>query len=116
MTRADVLGMQVGRELDSLVAEKVMGLKIYSRIGHNYLGKDGFYKIIREYSTDISAAWEVVEKLINDAGIDISIIFDISREYKVKITDDGVIKSKIQCKTAPEAICKAALLAVLEVQ
>ena len=48
--------MKPGRELDELVAKKVMGYK---------------YKVL-EYSTDIAAAWEVVEKM-KDNGYEIII-------------------------------------------
>ena len=50
--------MNPGKELDALVAERVMGL------GLEFIGPvTGFNYGALPYSTDISAAWEVVEKL-----------------------------------------------------
>ncbi len=60
-----------GRELDRLVAEKVMGFKF---IGPG-LFKDGACvamlpknqdDAVPNYSTDISAAWKIIDKLNND--------------------------------------------------
>ncbi len=57
--------MKAGRELDAWISEKVLG--------HTVLGqrkgsikertKDGQVRPLRAYSTDISAAWEVVRKM-----------------------------------------------------
>jgi hypothetical protein len=103
MTREDILAMPAGRELDALVAEKVMGYKYTS----------DFDRLFKP-STDISAAWEVVEK------------FNTYRMQKLRDNDHRLVDGKVhQCflgkngncaygHTAPEAICKAALLAVLE--
>lgn len=44
--------MKPSRELDALVAEKVMGMSTERRL-----------RDIPEYSTDVAAAWQVVEKL-----------------------------------------------------
>lgn len=78
--------MKPGRELDALIAEKVMGLNVQSSpetsggdgspgnrmlIGSKPVYYDeprgsivrGFGKDIPPYSTSIAAAWEVVEKL-----------------------------------------------------
>lgn len=44
--------MLPGRELDALIAEKVMGIP----------SRDVYLDPVKHYSTDISAAWEVVEK------------------------------------------------------
>ena len=59
------------RELDALVAEKVMGWKPYSKrkqreAGATWTHPDGYnagYGSWPEYSTDIAAAWLVVEKM-----------------------------------------------------
>lgn len=61
--------MKPGSELDALVAEKVMGLERVMTPGfgmevgwrpiHSNLGASP----LKSYSTDISAAWEVVEKM-----------------------------------------------------
>jgi hypothetical protein len=55
--------MKPGRELDALIAEKVMGQKLHQSAFHGFLwfGEDGFP--VKPYSTDIAASWEVVEKI-----------------------------------------------------
>lgn len=75
--------MKAGRELDALVAEKVMGLIVpewgedtlcpYCGSEMRYCGtgsrcstcQEWRYGRYKEYSTDIAAAWEVVERLCN---------------------------------------------------
>ncbi|MFD1179230.1 hypothetical protein ACFQ3W_23455, partial [Paenibacillus puldeungensis] len=73
---------------------------------------DDKQKIIPLYSSDISAAWEVLEHLKNK-GAEINVGFfaywDCSIDYPIGCNWRAV------AETAPEAICKAALLAVLEV-
>ena len=71
--------MKAGRELDALIAEKVMGDRLIKRgkwrgywdcgRGMHYSDEDGGPL---HYSTDIAAAWRVVEKLhggINPADV-----------------------------------------------
>ena len=98
----------MSREIDALVAEKVMGITLIGKDMAAYLNEETqFMMPIPFYSTDIAAAWEVVEK-VNDLGWNIS--FDpIPQEW---ITDfdehqDWVVSNK----TAPMAICLAALKA-----
>jgi hypothetical protein len=57
--------MQKGREIDSFMASRVLGHKVY----HEKTGTmreqlpSGQSRPLRAYSEDISAAWEIVEKL-----------------------------------------------------
>lgn len=63
------------------------------------------------YSTDIAAAWEVVEKLrnrVNTFTIGASIILD--NGWAVEWRNGDFVHDK----SAPLAICRAALLAVTE--
>lgn len=65
MTRTEIHALPAGRELDVLVARKVMDDldedgEWLSVNGSKFWHKDGGPK---EYSTDIKAAWEVVERL-----------------------------------------------------
>jgi len=72
---------------------------------------------IKEWSTDISAAWEVVETLqVSHIYTDIRTCADF---YEVWITAPPFREEIQKTETVaspklPEAICKAALLAVLE--
>lgn len=109
--------MKSGRELDALVAEKVMGwtgIKPYLKsVGQHefltYVGwfqEDGLPKVeIPHYSTDIAEAWKVVEKFKGDR--DIRIDSDFDGGYWVY--PSPVFNKPIHAKTAPHAICLAAL-------
>jgi len=127
--------MEAGRELDALVAEKVMGKKV--RILSNSLfcwEYDGEYENlyglaqpIPAYSTDISAAWQVVEKLCNwDVDDNMLILKGQGPDIEDKGPDredprdwqwweaeiNGTWgKVEAQAETAPLAICLAALKA-----
>lgn len=120
--------MKPGRELDALVAKHVMGCKVlwglsglvgrYGTCGCGTTGMDmyphGGLKgdEIVQYSTDISAAWEVVEKIedkgfilvIRDYGNDCEARFEKWKEKTVSTFKAGA--------SAPEVICLAALKAV----
>ncbi len=89
----DTLTLVAGRELDALIATKVMG-------------KPADARRIARYSTSMEAAWLVVAK--------------ISRDYRVSVTGGGtfnvctlddafVVFICESAETAPLAICRAAL-------
>lgn len=135
--------MNPGRELDALIAEKVMGFKdvhfkVCSTFGLDtsdwHMTPDARYPYaiargctlqVPHYSTDIAAAWEVVEKLptieiTNCKGN--SLLFDARANEK----DKWVVAVRVsaeadysnpkfiysQAVSAPHAICLAALKAV----
>lgn len=109
--------MSPGRELDTLVAEKVMGrivsldplwMKIYET-------PDAFVETsqsrawrrwLHPYSTDIAAAWEVVEKLCD---VELRDGWDGKRWWRCTI---GHKHASARAYSAPHAICLAALKAV----
>jgi hypothetical protein len=131
--------LPAGRELDALVSEKVMGRQWFTFIHQSYLlepqvaehicfhgsswtkGKTADwdsesqiltnlrFQRVPDYSTDIAAAWEVVEKL----GL-----LKTSRLTQDN-PDEWVVETKehdpldiASGETAPLAICRAALKAV----
>ena len=110
-----------GRELDALVAEKVMGLRFVwrSQLTDHYGYNAGVWTIPTKwgtmdlteepprYSTDIAAAWEVVEKMREDGFL---VALYRSAGAWIADTNPGYGKSD----TAPHAICLAALRAVGE--
>lgn len=123
--------MNPGRELDALIAEKVMawvvsyqGTKdMFMRdptIDEDDLGQSPLYAV-PPYSTDIAAAWEVVEKMklsvVNHHGSWLAGPTDYS---EARGEDDRLITAIIGIEdgndvggnTAPHAICLAALKAV----
>ena len=65
MTKDEIMQMEAGREMDELIATEVMGWAIGDR-GAHYVYNDGVnvhFVIAGEFepSTDISAAWQVME-------------------------------------------------------
>jgi len=127
MTREEILSTEAGREMDALIAEKVMGEKqpiyvhefhidpIYSE-GHNWFCYPSFYEgdickwEPRNFSTDISAAWEVADWLRNYWGT-FELIAGLSWHCWSELKDAKIWGTG---NTAPLAICRAALLAVME--
>lgn len=116
MTKDEIMEMVPGRELDVLIATKVMGrddsfgvLTTTRMVMDDTCGRklpDGYKKRTPYYSTDISAAWKVVERLYPITIYHHSTIGD---EVGYRVTIGGVI---ITGQTAPETICKAALLTI----
>ena len=120
--------MIAGRDLDALVAEKVMGM-----IGYNNLPTiadlekqlddpknvvdilpSGECRVIRPYSTSIAAAWEVVEKLSSDYSIELTQNHQVNHLQYIckfwKLSGGDVFYDVADI--APLAICLAALKAV----
>lgn len=73
---SDTTSLVVGRELDALIAEKVMGRDDNKGVCAPRRGTlddtygrvlpDGYRERTPHYSTDIAAAWQVVEKMMRD--------------------------------------------------
>jgi hypothetical protein len=117
--------MKPGRELDALIAEKVMGLFTNGEPDFGYT-----YETIPPYSTDIAAAWEVVEKMVSRMGYgDLHFLWEgpIFKPEDKYLTAEGYPlgttcwyirlenagRRHIICApTAPHAICLAALRAL----
>ena len=133
--------MEAGRELDALVAEKVMGWRLVKRGRRVATGSDyqkpgmevgGFRgnddarrwisHVCPEYSTDIAAAWEVVEKMDHpdwriEVGNSVDGGFYAIMEPHRPIDDcetcgEQSTKDWQAAPTAPHAICLAALAAL----
>lgn len=115
MTRDEILAMNPGRELDRLVAEKVMNKRVHFTRpwGWLYAEQDvNRWTNVKHYSTDISAAWEVrqhIHKTIGGTKI-ISVCDEFPEECQIW---DGRRYISVRANTVPEAMCMAALLAVL---
>ena len=121
-----------GRELDALVAEKVMGhdLRASPFRASEPFDLSAPNQSIPHYSTDISAAWEIVEKLkfgfyelsyncLSPESFHASIGDDLKIHegspeidgFKMKFI--GILKSyEANGQSAPHAICLAALKSV----
>jgi hypothetical protein len=137
--------MKPGRELDVLIAEKVFGLNLYDRFtgeekpitATQALAYASNLDRIPPFSTDIAAAWMVVEKLkeLNrdilpaDRETDLELKFALHSDG-IRIQYDRVDKKwevcwwevgfyeadsesfMVKADTAPHAICLAALSVV----
>jgi hypothetical protein len=118
--------MNPGRELDLLVAEKVMGRTVSDNPDPIIFKRGDFEShisgpdTIPNYSTDISAAWEVVEKLRKEGILlEIKPISEEIYTYRNAVRNAGMsqyativhgyICNGIEADTAPHAICLAAL-------
>ena len=95
MTRDEITNMPAGRELDALVAEKVMGW---------------YPNATWSPSTDIASAWQVINILISLRKRP-RLMFVAENEWKVYF-DIG--DAEAYGSIASLAICRAALLAVME--
>jgi len=117
------------RERDALVAEKVFGNKVsWFSLHVNSLGyeenlpdkdgdcpmqlmlADGEWSTIPKYTTDISAAWEVMEKM-RKSGCLVS-VHNVFGGYRSTVVPHEHDAFWGDAPTAPEAICLAALRAV----
>lgn len=107
--------LPAGRELDILVAEKVMGYEHFvdEADGTDRLRGNGIIMPIHlpAYSTDIAAAWEVVEKLRAEWMIRVGTADLLGTPWKCVMwqrymTTGGPFG---EADTAPLAICRAAL-------
>ena len=103
MTREEILAMKPGLELNIEVAENIIGSKVIEDKALGYMekltdGSDSIWDAVLDYSGDISAADIVVNKMILRGYADAVCWADFG---------GGIY-------TEPEAICKAALIALLE--
>jgi len=128
VTKEEILAMKVGKELNIRVAEDVMGCKFIedkilgdtesckllesetkvSSLAGNYYGP------LRNYSQDNSVAQEVVNKLNNNYNARVEFNYHTGNwEAEFTELETGLSFGAVSAVDAPEAICKAALLAIL---
>lgn len=111
MNREQIENMPAGRKMDNLIAEHVFRLEKPAYPNDDkfiYMeGSLGYYRFASPYSTDISAAWQVVEKMREKSGVVLSDF--LNNDWSCHFVDAG---KEIVAETLPLAICRAALLAV----
>ncbi|HHW13720.1 MAG TPA: hypothetical protein GXX28_02130 [Firmicutes bacterium] len=121
MTRDEILAMKPGRELDALVAERVLGYKVVDVLpqGITYMaGKRKRWIKNPNYSTDVAAAWEVRSELLEShGGVELVRMCEKHPEL-CELTTSRWRDSKeqrvviaVMADSMPEAVCKVALLA-----
>lgn len=94
--------MQPGSELDELVLNKVFG-KTKGEVGW-----------LQSYSTDIRAAWDVVDKIRKKESLEFRMGTESHSGYEYWVTFEADIRTTddVWGESAPHAICLAALKAV----
>ena len=108
MTKEEILAMKSGRELNVKVAEKVMGYQVIldKTFGEmeRYTDSEGksVYRPLQNYSEDMSAAQQVLERIK-------------ALNLKINPFGNGSGELRDTSELTPEAICKAALIAMLEI-
>lgn len=125
ISRKDIMQLSNGREIDILIAEQVMGWqleideaklnrlnKYFSRDeGRNWWRKPegGWYSDPPSYSSDIAAAWQVVNRM-NSRGQALFLL-QSNEENRVAFGDPGALDPHyVSEKSMTAAICKAALI------
>ena len=101
--------MPAGDEMDTLVHHNVMKAELLT----------GYYP--PHYSTDISAAWKIVEKLIENPYIFPQLhyshnwVFEIWKNNPFE-RDGYEYLALVYAETVPLAICRAALIAITKLE
>lgn len=111
MTRDEILNMEAGREMDALIEKNIV---------RNFYVFNNEYP---SYSTDLIAAWVIIPALEFHPD---EILFKLVRKgsdrnslkwgAEFRKCRDNQQYYYAQADTAPLAICRAALLAVMEVK
>lgn len=122
MNKDDILNMPAGREMDALIARNIIGLEESHEPGWWWI--NGMMEECPDYSTDIAAAWEVVEFLLN-SGYAPNLVNDDNGKWYLSFNGTQDLDTvtfvtaftdvpELWCESAPLAICRAALLAEVE--
>ena len=109
--------MKAGRELDTLVTEKIFGMEPSKGDGYHRKSRKDAWQIVPHYSTDIGAAWHVVEHMranvpdyralrMESVPLGYTVAF---YSHKNRLDRIGAF---VAAETAPLAICRAALAAM----
>ena len=121
MTREEILNMPAGREMDALIEENIFNRTLCANDVASYIKTPNGYEDLRwhkNYSTNISAAWEVAEHLREELGTcKFFIVVDPKKGNNIRAIFDPILDDEhfeASAETAPLAICRAALLAVMK--
>lgn len=107
MKKEEILKLE-GRELDAIIAEKVMGAEI--RVGLMRLAESSPPIAIRPYSSDLTAAFSVIDKITVERATCCDIFIN-GDGYQVVSFDGNDYFEVDGCEPLPKLICLAALLA-----
>ena len=126
MTREDILNMEAGAQMDNLIATSILGYELlgypavpkWQKPGPN--GVELLFSLPR-YSVDIAAAWKVMDWLRDKFFRSAIYQWDFSGQHTLiglltrQGHDEPTPDIFAEADTAPLAICRASLLAVLDV-
>lgn len=109
-TREQILNMPVGSELDQIAAKLTGYVSLWTQ-----MNLDGTLGYTPRYSTDISAAMELVERL-SRGRTDNSFVLEFHYEHYYARFGEVPFRPRRDevFRTAPEAITKAAILAMMD--
>ncbi|MNW38172.1 hypothetical protein D3C74_152310 [compost metagenome] len=120
MTREEILAMKPGEALDTLILDEILkwekremwwGETRWVRDKKTNDGKEVHVDIeLFSASTDISAAWEVLELPEIMDKVQLGVYPTSFGKWIARPFMPGGYDCTVQAETAPEAICKAALL------
>ena len=107
---ADLITAGRKRELDAIVAERVLNIEVLCDVGNYYLKAHNGSKSLPLYSFDIEAAYEVIENRLADG-------WNLTVQYSQAEQEWTALFGKLQlcklvgksAKSQPVAICLAAL-------
>ena len=124
MTKEEILAMEAGEELSAVVAEGIVGECYHQHWKDNedsvYCRKCGesrfYHQHSQAYSTDIAAAWQVVEKMEAEGYGHKHLKYSQNQHEGVTwvFMQPGRGIFEASGRDIKEAICKATLLAKLE--
>jgi hypothetical protein len=116
LTVEQITVMPAGRELDALVAEQAMGWNVCGTADNDKAGIAPGQQCsavrIPKYSTDIASAWDVLMK-VQDVG-SLQNFGGFGWRCEIHATGPGTRDCAGEADTAPLAICRAALLWVVQ--
>jgi len=113
LTREKVLAMDMGREMDALVAERVMGAKGIMNVGTAWFVNDNINDLLPRYSTNISAAWDVIEAPHIMDKVQLGLMPTSFGMWMCRSYMPGW-NIQVQSITAADAISRAALLTTIK--
>lgn len=122
MNRDEIINMPAGREMDALIAEKVMGWHKVKYLGTmdwcDDSGEQPYTVGAWKPSQDIEAAFGMVDEMTY--GEDFEFVMGTSRIHgwfaEFKKEGVAISENRVNTKTLCVAICRAALLAVMEAE
>jgi hypothetical protein len=126
-TKNQIENMPAGREMDKIIAEEIMGLKLWygDPTGFNIPENIDYWRTDTRdsddelcfrcpfYSTDISATWKVVEQINKKLSVRLVSYYQsdcLANMWDVRDFDKSFMARGDTC---PLALCRAALLATL---